>query len=186
MPSNEELINLLKQTSRELGLESGFYDKMLSSSDWEFVLKLSALFEAALLEGIVNELKNNKIKLVLSYLELANTKCSKVELAKSLELISREDAKFIRKIAEIRNRLAHRIDQRYFSVTKYVKDECKDNSKKLNSIANTLSHRLRDQILLSNGVKTDRAKALLIEPKEIMLANAMDIITNIVYLNRKI
>jgi len=134
----------------------------------------------------VRELKNDNIKEVLSYLDLANTKCGKIELAKSLSIITNDDAKFIRKIAEIRNLLAHRIDQRNFKISVYIENECKDNTKKLNSLAKTLSNRLKVyQILLSDGKKLNKPDAILKEPKEILLANSMDILTNIVYLTEK-
>jgi len=185
MISEYELIRVLKKNSEILGLEKGFYDDMLSLRDWAFMLILSTLFEAALVEGIVNELKNDKIKVVLSHLELSNIKCSKVEFAKCLELITNNDAQFIRKIAEIRNLLAHRIDQRHFKIANYIENECRGNPKKLKSLAKTLSNRLKDQILLSDGKKANKADAILKEPKEIMLANAMDIMANIVYLNKE-
>ena len=134
----------------------------------------------------MRELKNDNIKEVLSYLDLANTKCGKIELAKSLSIITNDDAKFIRKIAEIRNLLAHRIDQRNFKISVYIENECKDNTKKLNSLAKTLSNRLKVyQILLSDGKKLNKPDAILKEPKEILLANSMDILTNIVYLTEK-
>lgn len=185
MPNDEELIQLLIQNSNILNLEEGFYDYMLSMRDWEFIIILSTLFEAALVEGVVRELKNDKIKGVLSYLDLANTKCGKIEFAKSLRLLTTDDAKFIRKIAEIRNLLAHRIDQRNFKISFYIENECKDNNKKLNSLARILSNRLKDQILLSDGKKLNKADAILKEPKEILLANSMDILTNIIFLTKK-
>ena len=185
MPTNEKLIQLLIQNSKILNLEEGFYDYMLSMRDWEFIIILSTMFEAALVEGVVRELNNDKIKGVLSYLDLANTKCGKIEFAKNLSIITNDDAKFIRKIAEIRNLLAHRIDQRNFKISVYIENECKDNAKKLNSMAKTLSNRLNDQIQLSDGKKLNKPDAILKEPKEMLLANSMDILTNIVYLTEK-
>lgn len=184
MPSNDELKKLLEQNSETLNLEGGFYDYMLGLRDWEFIILLCTLFEAALVEGAIKELKNDKIKSVISYLELANTKCGKIELVKCLGLISKEDANFIKKIAEIRNLLAHRIDQRNFEISIYIKNYCKDNTKKLNALAKTLSNRLNDQILLSNGEKLNKADAILKEPKMILLANSMDILANIIYLTK--
>lgn len=180
---NDELIRLLKINSERIGLDAGFYDEMLSSNDWTFVLKLSALFEAVLVEGAVNKLKNKNIKEVLSHLELSNRKCGKVAVAKCLDLISDEDAKFIDKIAEIRNQLAHRIDQRQFTIRIYINDQCIDNPNKLKSLSKTLSNRLKDQIILSDGKSMNRAEAILVEPKEMILSNAMDIMANIAYLN---
>lgn len=182
MPTNEELIQLMNRNSEILKLEPRFYDHLLTLKDWEFVILLSTLFEAALVNGIVSELKDGRIKDVISYLELANMKCSKVELASSLSIISKDDAKFIRKIAEIRNLLAHRIDHRDFSLSDYITSECHDHPQKLNSLVKTLTNRLKDQIVLTTDQKLSKHDAILKEPKEILLANSLDIMTNILYL----
>jgi len=57
MPTNEKLIQLFIENSNILNLEEGFYDYMLSMRDWEFIIILSTMFEAALIEGVSERTK---------------------------------------------------------------------------------------------------------------------------------
>ena len=179
MPSEDELLLLLNRTYDDFGLEDGFYDRLSNMRDWEFVILLCSLLDASLLNGIVAILKDERVRDTISYLDLASFKCSKVELALDLDIISKHDSKFIRKIAEIRNMLAHQISHRNFSLFDYILNEGRNDKNKMKSLVKILSHRLKDNIKVSSGKSMARQDAILDKPREILLANAMDIMINV-------
>jgi hypothetical protein len=103
-----------------LSLPKDFYKTLLNEDDWSFVIKLSALFEAACTHTLVSRLGAKQIEDNLAFLDQANSKYGKIQLLKQLGAIYPEQAKFLDKIAELRNKLAHDISNVNFTFKQYV------------------------------------------------------------------
>ena len=74
-----------------LGLPNGFYNSLMAEDDWSFVIKLSALFEAASGQALSAKLQHSEIESELSYLEQAK----KITLILKLNIIIKEQSKFL-------------------------------------------------------------------------------------------
>jgi len=103
-----------------LKLPKGFYSKLLEEDDWSFVIKLSTLFEAACTHILSIKLRAPELESSLSFLEQANTKCGKILLLKKLEAINDSQYKFLEKLASLRNKISHRIENVNFTFTAYT------------------------------------------------------------------
>jgi hypothetical protein len=103
-----------------LGLPEDFYELLLKEDDWSFVIKLNALFEGACTHALAARLNAQELLGAFSHLDLANAKCGKVELLKSLGSITAEQAKIICALATLRNNLVHNIENVGFSFKAHV------------------------------------------------------------------
>lgn len=104
----------------KLGLPQGFYQNLLDEDDWSFVIKLSALFEAAGTHALTVRLGYPQLENSFSYLDHANTKYGKITLLKKLELITSEQSVFLTKLAELRNRFAHDVSNVSMTFEQYI------------------------------------------------------------------
>ena len=91
-----------------LGLPIEFYNNLLSEDDWSFVIKLSALFEAASAQALAAKLKHSEIEGALSYIEQVHPRYGKITLMLQLNIINKERQLFLTKIAELRNKIVHK------------------------------------------------------------------------------
>lgn len=105
---------------QKLGLPEGFYNNLLNEDDWSFVIKLSALFEAAATHALTEGLGYPKLLNSFSYLDHANSKYGKIKLLNELEVITLEQAKFLTKLAELRNAFAHNISNVSMTFEQYI------------------------------------------------------------------
>ena len=103
-----------------LGLPRRFYNNLLSEDDWSFVIKLSALFEAASGQALAAKLKHSEIERALSYIEQAHPRYGKITLMFQLNIINKEQQRFLTKIAELRNQIVHNIKEVNFDLTSYI------------------------------------------------------------------
>lgn len=103
-----------------LALPSGFYDQLVEEDDWSFVVKLSALFEAACTHILVKRLHTPELEESLAELDHANSKYGKVTLLKKLGAITTEQSTVLQGLASLRNRLVHNISDVGFSFEEYV------------------------------------------------------------------
>lgn len=103
---------ILAETSRldeKLGVAPMFQLKLIEEKDdWSYVVKLCAYFEAVLSQLIVERL-GDETEDVVGKLPFAENKSSKARLAKALGIISGDDFRFFRALAEVRNIYVHRI-----------------------------------------------------------------------------
>lgn len=116
----EQMFADVVSSVQKLGLPEGFYHNLLHEDDWSFVIKLSALFEAAATHALTARLGYPKLLDSFSYLDHANTKYGKIKLLKELEVISPEQAKFLTKLAELRNAFAHNISNVSMTFDQYI------------------------------------------------------------------
>lgn len=104
-----DIFKIVSEFELRLSISNGFYTKLLTEDDWSFIIKLSALFEAACTHTLVAKLRTPELEESLSYLEQANSKYGKIKLLKNLGSIYPDQANFLEKLASLRNRFAHDI-----------------------------------------------------------------------------
>jgi hypothetical protein len=154
-----------------LGLPDGFYNNLLAEDDWSFVIKLSALFEAASGQALATKLQHPEIESSLSYLEQANPKYGKVTLMFQLDIINKEQSAFLTKLAELRNKLIHNISEVSFDWNSYIAEM--DNNQK-NSFAKVFGHGIYENFKVQ-GVSVNRTNFTIENPKMVIWLTANEI-----------
>jgi hypothetical protein len=109
----EEIQSQVEEHIRELGdameLRPGFYVALLNKpNDWEFLIQLQVVVEAAIAHRVVKALKQEKAFDHVSRLAF-DGKAGKLQLALSLGVLDSVSADALRALAACRNRFAHRI-----------------------------------------------------------------------------
>lgn len=101
-----------------------FLDALQEDSDWAFVIKIHAFLEALLTSLIRSHSGGFRLGDIASRLPMNSSDgISKLELVKANQLLSPEQMRFIRRIGEIRNRLAHEVGMvDAFSIVDYVSE----------------------------------------------------------------
>lgn len=92
-----------------LNLPEGFFEKLLEEDDWSFIIKLHALFEAALSHVIVHRLGCDALADAVSYMDMSDKRKGKVVIASALGLLVSEERGFLDILSELRNVCAHDI-----------------------------------------------------------------------------
>lgn len=118
--SDRHIFRDIASFEQRLALPEGFYGRLLKEDDWSFVIKLNALFEAACAHALVTRLSAHELIDQFARLELANRDRGKVKFLLTLGCISEEQASFLRRLAELRNALAHNVSQVNFTFDTYV------------------------------------------------------------------
>ena len=109
-----------KKLLASTGLPENFLNSLLVESDWSFVIKLHALFEAVLASLIVKKLGAPALQDVITNLEFNNAKAGKVSFAQALDLLDSREAAFLSGLSELRNRLVHDVRNVQFDLRAYV------------------------------------------------------------------
>jgi len=104
-----DIFTNVEEFEEKLSLPKGFYSKILNEDDWSFSIKISALFEAASTHTLVSKLGTPELEENFAHLDQANSKYGKVKLLKNLGVIYPEQAIFLEKLANLRNKFAHDI-----------------------------------------------------------------------------
>ena len=125
----ENLEDSLGRLERDCDLPSGFCLGLLhDASDWSFVIKLHALLETAVSQLLVHSLARKELADVFASLEMSHTKTGKLAFVKALDLLPKAHLDFIRALSELRNQLAHRVENVSFTLTEYFSAERKKRS----------------------------------------------------------
>jgi len=155
-----------------LGLPDGFYDNLLKEDDWSFMVKLSALFEAASGQALSAKLQHPEIESELSCLDQANPQYGKVTLMLKLNMITKEQSVFLTKLAEFRNKLVHNISEVNFKWDSYI--SCLDTNQK-KSFAKVFGHGIHETFKVKN-VLFNRTNFTLENPKMAIWLTANEIL----------
>ena len=99
---------------------SEYLSRLHDDDDWSFVIKAQALVEAALTDAILAKIDQAAMKTVVERLPLADEQIGKLAIAKELGIMPVEQRRFVRRLAELRNRLAHRTEYIDFKLSEYV------------------------------------------------------------------
>jgi hypothetical protein len=109
----EELITSLSKKNEFLG-------SLLGGDDWSFVIKVQTLIEAAVTQSILAQIGDERIKSTIELMPLIGDGVSKLALAKELSIMTSEQRRFVKQMATLRNKLAHRIENTNFSFDRHI------------------------------------------------------------------
>jgi hypothetical protein len=116
----DALIQDSKELEVEIGLPIGFLKRLMEEDDWSFVIKSTVLIEAAISTWLADHLQQEELKKPLSFLDIGNPKYGKLALTSSLGLTTPFDRRFLSALVELRNKLAHGIENISFSFDAYT------------------------------------------------------------------
>lgn len=111
-----------------LNLPKDFYRNLLKEDDWSFIIKVSALFEAATTHLLAVRFRAPEVETELAFLEQANPRNGKIVLLEKMEAIYKEQASFLTKLANLRNQLAHKIENVNFNFDDYISNMDKNKT----------------------------------------------------------
>jgi hypothetical protein len=132
-----------------LGLPKGFYTHLLKEDDWSFVIKISALIEAACTHILSYKFRHPELEDNFSYLEQGNRKVGRVALLKKSDALYDDQAKVLFSLAELRNSLAHNVKNTHFNFDKHI--ESLDKNQK-NKFVNEFGSGVKDEIKVGEVV----------------------------------
>ncbi len=158
----------LSDLESHLGLPSGFYNVLLAEDDWSFVIKLSALFEAASGQALGAKLQHPEIEIELAYLEQSQ----KINLITKLDIITKEQSTFLIKLSELRNKLVHNISEVTFDFGAYTSNFDKQAKR---SFAKVYGHGIHENFTV-NGVSFNRTDFTVKNSKMAMWITAQEIL----------
>ena len=144
-----KLLSSVNALEKDIGIPTGFFNRLLKDDDWSFIIKLNSLFEAALTRLLMEELDRKELEETISLLELANVKIGKIAFARSLNLLGSSEEIYIRKLSELRNKLVHNVTNVDFNLNDYIKDFGKD---KLKQFANSVGFRFKDKFEINGRI----------------------------------
>ncbi len=105
--SNEQLLEAITELEENSGLKKGFFLGLVAEDDWSFIIKIHALYEAAVSKLITERIGEEALEAFFSRLELGDKSRGKLRLAKDLGLLDEDERKFIYALSEIRNDFVH-------------------------------------------------------------------------------
>jgi len=118
--ANEELLKAIAELENDTGVKEGFFAGLLVEDDWSFIIKIHALYEAAVSNLITNKIGQVKLEGFISRLELSDKSKGKLKLAKDLNLLDDQERKFIYSLSEIRNSFVHNVKNTQVDLEKYL------------------------------------------------------------------
>ena len=121
MPNLDDIDESLVNSEHDLGIPHGLCLRLKQEDDWSFVIKLHALFECAVAEQLTRTFRRRELADVFSRFELSNTKTGKLALIKALNLLPTAHIQFVRKLSELRNALAHKVENVNVDLVEYFR-----------------------------------------------------------------
>lgn len=110
--------------------------KILSEDDWSFVIKMHAFIEAMVTELLLTQINDVRIRPTIERLPLCDEQAGKLKMAKDLELLDASERRFIKMFSNLRNNLAHRIENVDFTFKDHINSLDKNQKR---SWADTIS-----------------------------------------------
>ena len=104
------LNDIIADLEQDLAIPAGFFASLRQEpSDWAFIIKLHALFEAAVTHLLVHYFGKEQLEPIFTNLQMSDVRIGKVAFLNKLELLEKEEIAFIRTLSEIRNQYTHMI-----------------------------------------------------------------------------
>jgi hypothetical protein len=164
----------ISELEKKIGLPHNFIHQLITEDDWSFVIKLNALFEAASTHLLASKLNHPELEENLSYIDFGNSKFGKVALLKKLDCISRDEAKFLQLLFELRNKLAHNISYVNFNFGSHL-TSLDSNQKK--SFVNAV--KCGKELVFWNCEHQSIEKYVLSHPKVLVFLTASEILVSL-------
>ncbi len=103
--------------------------ELWDDDDWAFVIKAQALVEDSLTRSIIRHIGESALSKSVVAMPLNGGDASKLAVAKELGLIDSQQKRFVVKLSELRNCLAHRPDYSNFQFDRYILSFTSDEKK---------------------------------------------------------
>jgi len=124
----KEQLDVIEEDEPLLGLEKGFFRKLLvDENDWSFVIKTHALIESVLTRLIQTTVHPEGLKEFVTTFDLSGGRHSKVALLRNCDLLEDSEAKFVRGLSKIRNRLVHNVRYTSYDLSKFLSEHFSEN-----------------------------------------------------------
>jgi hypothetical protein len=105
---NAQIEELIGELGAELGLQPGFYERLLNEqSDWAFLVQLQTVVEAAVADALVKALNEDRAFQHISRLNF-DGRAGKLGLAQALGVLDSNSINALRALSACRNSFAHR------------------------------------------------------------------------------
>jgi len=101
-------------------LPTDFFERLGEEDDWSLVIKLHALLETTLGWYLDGYLKPYGLDWLIGKMDLSGGRINKIEVALQTGGLDGSQAKFIRAVSKIRNRLVHNIRHVRFDLKDYI------------------------------------------------------------------
>lgn len=158
---SSEIQKKVDEFEERLGLPRGFYTQLLNEDDWSFIIKISALIEAACTHILSYKFRHPELEDSFSFLEQGNRKTGRVALLKRTDALYDDQAKVLYSLAELRNSLAHNVKNTNFKFDEYVNELDKNQKEKF---VNDFGSGVKDEIVIGDVV-VKKATFVLENPK---------------------
>jgi hypothetical protein len=150
----------VRKLASELGLQADFFERLWLEDDWSFVLKLHALFEAALAHQIATRLNAPELRPIFARMQLNDRIAGKMAFLKAFDLVNDKYRRFLAQLSELRNVMIHDVQHVGFSFTSWK--ESLDAQQRRNAIES-----------LCAGLTTDRERHFDENPKFVVWVSAL-------------
>lgn len=168
----EQLTDAIEE---ELKLPSKFIFTLYKEDDWSFIIKLHALIESSLTDTLSTVVKQGKLKKQFARLDISDDQIGKIRFAINLELISKKQYNFIKRISEIRNHVIHNIENINFSFPKYIDSLDKNQKKSLkNLILSVLPDGVKNSDKFDDSQILSNIKSFIVITTFILIANILN------------
>ncbi|MGF6973691.1 hypothetical protein QFZ94_002118 [Paraburkholderia sp. JPY465] len=117
----DEMRPQIERLEKELQLPEAFFERLRVESDWSFVIKLHAVFEAVIVQALTGHLGQDCLADAFGYLDMSNVRSGKVAFARALGLLDAGEARFLAALSTLRNDLVHKVRNVGFSFDAYIK-----------------------------------------------------------------
>jgi len=132
-----QIKEIIAEIETDLGLRPGFFSDLKKDDDWSFLIKVHALMESVCSHLLSLYFSDTKFKDIFSLLEMSDTKKGKIAFLRASGLINKEEARFIRGLSELRNKMVHKIEGIHFKFSDYI---TKLDKQQRNSFVNTFGY----------------------------------------------
>jgi len=129
MEQDKTIFPGLADLESNIGVEQGFFERLLDEDDWSFIIKLHAVFEAIITHLLTYHFQEEALSDLFARLELSNKTTGKIALMKAIGWMGKDGRRYISSLSELRNALVHDVRNCSFNlkemVSKYSEKELK-------------------------------------------------------------
>jgi hypothetical protein len=123
--ANKLLKGTIRQIFTSFEEKQTYLNALWDDDDWAFVIKAQALIEDAITGAILAHAGEENLRKTVIAMPLVG-EVSKLDLSKDLGILDASQRRFVKRLAALRNKLAHRPDHVSFSFDGYVSSLSKD------------------------------------------------------------
>lgn len=174
----KELVEAIQELEIDIGVKRGFFTALLAEDDWSFIIKLHALYEAAISNLLLNKIGHKEIGDFISRIELGDKSKGKLRLVKDFNFLESGERKFIYALSEIRNNFVHNVKNTNLDLKKYFESL---DSKKLKNYIETFGFTYGKTIEVA-GKSIDSKKFTRENPKLAIWQNSIYVLGIVSYM----